>query len=240
MTMKLHVGASGYAYKEWKGPFYPEKIPSKDMLRFYSEHLSAVEINSTYYRMPTQKVLTSWAQQVPEDFVFTFKASQRITHIKRLKEVEQETEYLLTTLSALKERLGPILFQFPANFKVNRERLEGFLGLLPPELRCAFAFRSPSWIEDGILSLLRDRSRALCMEDTDEAPVGSIISTAPWGYLRLRRSDYSDDDLSEWVERILAQAWEKVYVFFKHENEAKAPLLAIHFRELFHAANPNN
>lgn len=230
--MKLHVGTSGYAYKEWKGEFYPQKISSKEMLRFYSEHLSAVEINNTFYHLPTESVLKSWAQQVPDDFVFALKASQIITHYKRLKNVGSETEYLFKSISTLGGKLGPVLFQFPESFHVNIPVLKDFLDRIPPDVYCAFAFRSLSWLNDDVLELLREKQCSLCIEDTDENPPNAIISTAPWGYLRLRRSDYTDDELSQWSDKIHSQGWEKAFVFFKHEGEAKAPKMAMRFREL--------
>jgi len=230
--MKIYVGTSGYAYNEWKGRFYPEKISTKEMLRFYSGRLRTVEINNTFYRMPKESVLMSWAEQVPGDFIFALKAPQVITHLKRLRNALEETEYLFRTLSVLERKLGPVLFQFPKSFRADRPALQDFLGLIPDGSACAFEFRSPSWLDDEILSLLRERGSSLCIADADENPANEIVRTAPWGYLRLRRSDYTDADLSKWLERILSEKWEKAFVFFKHEDEAKGPEMAIRFREL--------
>jgi uncharacterized protein YecE (DUF72 family) len=235
--MNIHAGTSGYAYKEWKGKFYPEKISPKEMLRFYSGRLNTVEINNTFYRMPKENVLTSWAEQVPADFVFALKSPQAITHLKQLRNVVEETEYLFRTLSILDRKLGPVLFQFPKSFRADRPALEDFLGLIPDDRACAFEFRNPSWLDDEILELLRGKESSLCIADTDENPVNEIIRTAPWGYLRLRRSDYTDADLSQWLERILSQKWEKAFVFFKHEEDdprgpARGPELAVRFRDL--------
>jgi uncharacterized protein YecE (DUF72 family) len=230
--MKIYVGTSGYSYKEWKGRFYPDKISPKEMLHFYSERFGTVEINSTFYHMPTEGVLASWAEQVPDDFVFAFKAPQVITHVKRLKNVAQETEYLLRTLSVLGKRLGPILFQFPRSFRANTSALKDFLALIPRTMSCAFEFRSPSWLDTGIQNLLRERGCSLCIADSDENPTNEIIATAPWGYLRLRRPDYTDVDLSQWMEGILSQKWTNAFVFFKHEDEAKGPEMAMRFHEL--------
>ncbi len=230
--MKIYVGTSGYAYKEWKGAFYPEKISPKEMLRFYSARLGAVEINNTFYHMPTKGVLASWAEQVPDDFVFALKAPQVITHIKRLRNVGEETEYLFGTLSFLERKLGPVLFQFPKSFRGDRPALADLLALIPVTMSCAFEFRSPSWLDVEILDLLRKRGCSLCVADAEENPANEIITTATWGYLRLRRSDYTDADLSQWIERILSQGWEKAFVFFKHEEEARGAELAMRFREL--------
>ncbi len=230
--MKIFVGTSGYAYKEWKGIFYPEKIPPKEMLRFYSKRLETVEINNTFYRMPTEGVLTSWAEQVPDDFVFAFKAPQVITHLKRLRNVDEEAEYLFRTLSIVKKKLGPVLFQFPGSFPADRKLLENFLDLIPASMPCAFEFRSSSWLDFEVPDLLRKKGHSLCIADTDENPANEMISTASWGYLRLRRSGYTDSDLSEWTGRILSQKWERAFVFFKHEEEAKGAEMAVRFREL--------
>ncbi len=231
-NMKIFIGTSGYGYKEWKGKFYPEKLSAKKMLGFYSERLGTVEINNTFYRMPTESVLMSWASQVPEDFVFAIKAPQVITHRKRLKNVDSETEFLFRSLSVLERRLGPVFFQFSKSFHVNNTLLNDFLSLLPGNVACAFEFRSPSWLNTETINLLREKRHSLCLEDTDENPANEIISTASWGYLRLRRSGYTDTDLSLWRERILEQKWEKAFIFFKHEDEAKSPAMAMRFREL--------
>jgi uncharacterized protein YecE (DUF72 family) len=230
--MKIHVGTSGFAHKEWKGKFYPEKISAKEMLRFYAGRLGAVEINNTFYHMPKESVLTSWAEQVGSEFIFALKAPQVITHIRQLRNVFEETEYLFSTLSVLGKKLGPILFQFPKSFRINVPVLEDYLALIPESVPCAFDFRSPTWLEGGAPDLLRKKGCGWCIEDTDENPAEKIISTISWGYLRLRRSDYSDTDLSQWAEKVLAQKWDRAFVFFKHEDEAKGPELAMRFQEL--------
>ena len=230
--MKLYVGTSGYSYKEWKGKFYPEKISPKEMLNFYSRRLGSVEINSTFYHMPTEGVLVAWAAQVPADFVFAVKAPQVITHLRRLKNVDEETKYLFRTLSILDKKLGPMLFQFPGSFRADPPTLDAFLALIPRGVACAFEFRSQSWIDAGIPSLLKEKGFSLCVADSDEKPAGEIVKTGQWGYVRLRRSDYTDADLSSWVNRILSQAWKKAFVFFKHEEGARGPELAMRFREL--------
>ncbi len=236
--MQIHVGTSGYAYKEWKGLFYPEKIAPQGMLHYYGERLNAVEINYTFYHMPTERILAPWAEQVPDGFAFAFKAPQVITHLKQLRNVGEETDYFFRTLALLKGKLGPALFQFPRSFhaKKNRPALGEFLTLLPGDARCAFDLRSPTWLEAGIADILREKGCALCLEDTDENPVKEIVATADWGYLRLRRSDYTEADLSHWLAKILAEQWETVFVFFKHEDEARGPELAQRFRELAAAA----
>ena len=231
--MKLYAGTSGYSYKEWKGTFYPEKIQPKEMLRSYAGRLKTVEINNTFYHMPNGTMLASWADQVPPDFVFALKAPQVITHMKRLRHVSSEAGYLFKSLSVLEKKLGPVLFQFPESFHADQSVLQDFLALIRGNALCAFEFRSASWLDAGILDLLREKGCSLCIADADESPAQEIISTAPWGYLRLRRSDYTDAELSQWAETILSQKWERAFVFFKHEGEgAKGPETAMRFQAL--------
>jgi uncharacterized protein YecE (DUF72 family) len=227
--MTLNVGTSGYSYKEWKGSFYPEKIPAKDMLRYYAEQLSTVEINATFYRMPQQSVLENWKEQVPASFRFSLKASQRITHFKRLKETDEETKYFLETAAVLGDQLGVVLFQMPPNMKKDLPRLETFLTLLPPTTPAAFEFRHPTWFDDDVLDLLSKQNRPLVVSDTDDLPITHIDKTADWGYLRLRRINYSQENLADWAARIRDQKWKETFVFFKHEDEGTGPKLAAQF-----------
>jgi len=230
--MKLHVGTSGYSYKEWKGNFYPEDLPAKEMLSYYSRRLPSVEINNTFYRLPQPSMIENWKEQVPARFRFSIKATQRITHIKRLKNVAEETSYLLQTSSLLGERLGVVLFQLPPNMKKDVERLKEFLDLLPEETLTAFEFRHESWFDDETLDLLRTKDCALVVSDTDEKPLSEIKSTARWGYLRLRRTSYDENDLAEWLKRVREQKWKDAFVFFKHEDEGVGPKLAAQFIEM--------
>ena len=227
--MKLHVGTSGYSYKEWKGNFYPEDLPAKEMLSYYSRRLPAVEINNTFYRLPQATMIENWRAQVPDEFRFSIKATQRITHIKRLKNSAEETKYLLETAALLEERLGVVLFQLPPNSKKDAGRLKDFLALLPSDKRAAFEFRHESWFDDETLDLLRAKDCALVVSDTDEKPLTEIISTAKWGYLRLRRTSYEENDLQEWMQRVKDQSWKDAFVFFKHEDEGVGPKLAAQF-----------
>lgn len=230
--MNLYVGTSGYSYKEWKGSFYPEKIPAAQMLSYYASQLPAVELNNTFYRMPQRSMIESWKTQVPDNFRFSVKAPQRITHFKRLKDAGDETKYMLETVSALEDRLGVVLFQLPPNMKKDLDRLETFLRELPAQTPAAFEFRHPTWFEDDVLELLRSQNRALCVSDTDDLPTNHIDKTADWGYLRLRRVQYSETDLNAWMKRIRAQEWKTTFVFFKHEDEGTGPKLAAQFINL--------
>jgi uncharacterized protein YecE (DUF72 family) len=229
--MELHVGTSGYSYKEWKGSFYPEDLAAKDMLSYYGERLTAVEINNTFYRLPKASVLESWSDQVPDGFRFSIKASRRITHFARLKEEARDpTEYLLTTLGALGPKLGVILFQMPPNLKADVERLEAFLSILPAGTPGAFEFRHESWKDEAVYAALRAREMAWVCADTEQSGEDEpVVSTAPWGYVRLRRPDYGDRDLARWAERLEGTGWRRTFVFFKHEDEGAGPRLAGRF-----------
>ena len=229
--MRVIAGTSGYSYKEWKGTFYPADLPAAKMLPFYASHFASVEINNTFYRMPTEAAIAKWASEVPEGFTFVLKAPQRITHVKRLSGVESEVRYFVDVASALGPKLGPLLFQLPPNLKKDTERLHDFLSMIPRERRVALEVRHDSWLADDVYATLREHDAALCLSDTDEVtdPDALIVRTASWGYLRLRRSEYPGDSLTEWARRVEAQEWSDAYVFFKHEDEGKGPLFAKRF-----------
>lgn len=229
--MQLYVGTSGYAYKEWKGFFYPEDLKNDDMLQYYGSRFRSVEINNTFYRLPRETVLQSWARQVPDAFRFVLKASRRITHLSRLKDVGETLAYLLNTASVMGPKLGPLLFQLPPNMKLDLDRLTTFLDLLPKPYRAAMEFRHASWFTDEVFGALRAHNVALCIADTDETP-GEFVATADWGYLRLRRESYEGAALRQWVDRVRGLAWTDAFVFFKHEDAGAGPRLAKQFIEL--------
>ena len=233
----LYVGTSGYSYREWKGSFYPDKIRAKDMLSYYASRLQAVELNNTFYRMPQRSIVETWNSQVPDNFRFTVKAPRRITHSKRLKGVSRETKLLLNRVSPLDKRLAAVLFQLPPNMEKDLKRLERFLKYFPADTPAAFEFRNPTWFDDEVLALLRSKNRALCVSDTDEMPVNHIDKTADWGYMRLRRVNYSEAELKEWVERVRDQKWKRTFIFFKHEDEGTGPKLAAQFLGLCRSAD---
>ncbi len=229
--MNVRVGTSGFAYKEWKGSFYPEDIKAKDMLRYYGTQFRSVEINNTFYRMPSETVLREWAEQVPDAFTFVLKAPQLITHRKRLKEVESPVSLFFQRAGALDQRLGPLLFQLPPNLKKDMARLTIFLAQLPADRRVALEVRHESWYDDEFYDALRARNVALCIAEAEEAQT-PIQATADWGYLRLRRVEYTTTDLQEWCARIASQPWRDAFVFFKHEDEATGPKLARQFMSM--------
>jgi uncharacterized protein YecE (DUF72 family) len=222
MTARLWVGASGYSFKEWKGGFYPDTIKPAAMLAFYAQRLPSVEINNTFYQMPKAPVLEHWAQATPEHFRFAIKASRRISHDARLKAdaAADSVDYLYRTLAALGAKRGPVLFQLPPFLKKDLPRLRDFLQVLPDDHRAAFEFRNASWFDDDVYAALNDAGAALCLsERADDAPP-PLVETAPWGYLRLRLEQYSDDDLAQWAERLAATSWQDIHVYFMHEPTA--------------------
>ena len=216
--MTLLAGTSGYAFKEWKGVFYPDGLAESGWLTFYAGKFPTVEINNTFYRLPKQDVLLGWAAQVPEQFTFSIKASQRITHFARLKEESASPlDYLLRTTSALGSRLGPTLFQLPPNMQKDVQRLKGFLGLLPPNRRFAIEFRHASWFDPEVFDALRDRDVAMVVAEQEDFRC-PVESTASWGYLRLHRLDYDPTALGTWAQCVAAQPWSDTYVYFKHDE----------------------
>ncbi len=230
--MNLYVGTSGFSYKEWKGRFYPENMPAKDMLSYYASHFQAVELNNTFYRLPQKSIINTWTAQVPDNFRFTMKASQGITHFRRLKDSANATRLMLERFEALEKRLGAVIFRLPPDMKKDVKRLDTFLKHLPTDTPAAFQLEDPTWIDDDVSALLRSQNRALCVVDTDEVPADQINNTADWGYVRLRRASYSKSELKKWITKIRAQKWKETYVFFKHEDEGTGPKLAAQFLNL--------
>ncbi len=229
--MHFFVGTSGYSYREWKGSFYPEKLPQSEMLACYAQQFSAVEINNTFYRMPAAGVLKTWTRQVPKEFRFALKAPRTITHRMRLRNVRRETRAFLRAVSVLKEYQAPLLFQLPPNFKKDLPRMEAFLELVG-QAQAAFEFRHASWFSEDVFDALRRKSCALCIADVDDAPIPDVVGTAGWGYVRLRRKRYTRRQLGEWIGRLRSQKWGEAYVFFKHEETGAGPRFAARFLEL--------
>ncbi|MCI4568871.1 DUF72 domain-containing protein [Lysobacter sp. CFH 32150] len=222
MTARLLAGASGYSYKEWQGSFYPEKIKPDAMLAWYAERLPTVEINNTFYQMPKASVLEHWAAATPEHFRFAIKASRRITHDARLKAdaAADSVAYLYRTLETLGAKRGPVLFQLPPFLKKDLPRLTDFLQVLPGDHRAAFEFRHDSWFDDDVYAALKAAGAALCLSERENDAPPPLVETAPWGYVRLRLEEYSDDALAQWGQRLLATTWQDIHVYFMHEPTA--------------------
>jgi uncharacterized protein YecE (DUF72 family) len=229
------VGTSGYNYPEWKGAFYPADLPAKKMLPYYAGKFPTVEINYTFYRMPTPKLIAGWREQVPPSFRFTLKAPKRITHDKRLRpaDVGESLHGFITAASELGPQMAALLFQLPPNFKKDLPLLNEFLSLLPPKTTAAFEFRNPSWLEDDVYEALKARNVALCIADSEtrETP---MVATADYAYLRLRDEGYDDSDIAKWAEaaKRLNVTANDVFVYFKHEDEGKGAAFGLQMMNL--------
>jgi uncharacterized protein YecE (DUF72 family) len=226
---RVLVGVSGFSYRPWLGRFYPKGLPAKDMLPYYATRLPAVEINNSFYRMPDETVLAGWAGQTPDHFRFAIKAPGSITHTRRLKHTEDAVRRFIDGVEGFGPKLTAVLFGLPPAMKKDTPLLREFLGVLPPGPRYAFEFRHPSWFADEVFTALRDHGAALCIAESEEGPNAPRAATADWGYLRLRRLDYTDADLHDWADWILGQDWPHACVFFKHEDLALGPQFAESF-----------
>jgi uncharacterized protein YecE (DUF72 family) len=229
----IHIGTSGWNYPEWKGTFYPPDLKPAGMLAYYAERFSTVEVNNTFYRMPTQKAVDGWAATVPDSFRFVLKAPQRITHFARLRDVDDSVRFFCDTARTLGDKLGPLLFQLPPNFNLDTGRLADVLALLPPDVRAAFEFRNATWFTDDVYARLAGKNAALCVADNDDGAT-PIVATADWGYLRLRASGYADDDLRGWLATVrrIGTGWRDAFVFFKHEESGTGPALGARLQAL--------
>jgi uncharacterized protein YecE (DUF72 family) len=237
--MRIWVGTSGYNYPEWKGSFYPEKMPAAKMLPFYAQAFTTVEINYTFYRTPNAKILAGWSRETPEGFRLTLKAPKRITHIAKLRDCKDLLQYFLKTAATLGPKLGAILFQLPPYFRKDLAVLDEFLAQLAPGLCAAFEFRHGSWMDAEVFARLRARNLALCIADSEKFSTPLEI-TASYGYFRLRDEGYTSDDLERWAGVIRASAahCSDVYVYFKHEEAGKGPRFARVMIEAFAGAAP--
>ena len=219
MVLNLLAGTRGFSYDEWKGSFYPADLPASEMLRFYATRLPTVEVNNTFYRMPKPAVLDEWSLATPDEFRFALKASRRITHLGKLRNVADSVEYLLKVSSALGDKLGALLFQLPPFLRRDSTLLEEFLALLPAGCPAALEFRHASWFDDAVYQALSARNVALVGGEPEEGDAPPFVATADWAYLRLRAEEYSGAAIEEWCARLSEQRLERAYVFFKHETK---------------------
>jgi uncharacterized protein YecE (DUF72 family) len=221
------VGTSGFQYTAWRGTFYPEKFPPAKMLSFYAERFLTTEINYTFYRIPSGKTMGVWDSATPELFQFGLKAPQKVTHIAKLRNCEELMGIFQRVILGLGSKLGPVLFQLPPNFKKDAALLNEFLGSLSSGIRVAFEFRHVSWLDDEIFALLRDHKAALCIAETSDFAIPSVVTT-DFGYLRLRREDYKQEDIVRWAKFLETQEkiWSHAFVYFKHEDSGIGPQLA--------------
>ena len=232
--MRLLAGTSGFSYKEWLGEFYPDKLAANKMLGYYATRLPTVEINNTFYRMPTPAVIEGWRAQVPASFSFAIKAPRRVSHLKRLRDSADDARVLLTALAELGTSFGSLLVQLPPHAKIDAPALEAFLGYLPPTCKTAFEFRNPTWIAPPVLELLRGHNAALVQSESDD-DFEPLPWTANWAYLRLRKVAYTERELTTWLERLEDAGVGEAQVIFKHEDAATGPKLALQLLELAQA-----
>jgi uncharacterized protein YecE (DUF72 family) len=222
--MKAWIGTSGFQYKEWKGSFFPEKISEAKMLAFYAAALRSTEINYTFRSLPSEKAIARWKDQTPDDFRFSLKAPQRVTHFAKLRRCGDAMNEFWHAVSGLGKKLGPVLFQLPETFKGDAVLLREFLESLPKGLRAAFEFRHDSWFTDEVFGVLGDHHAALGIAETEEL-TPPCIATADFGYLRLRRDDYTAKEIKKWATFIGGQSenWREVFGYFKHEDTGAGP-----------------
>lgn len=223
----IWIGTSGYNYPEWRGSFYPPGFPTSKMLPYYASRFSTVEINYTFYRMPSEKSLQDWAAATPDSFVFTLKAPRRITHDARLQNCEDLAKEFFSRAQKLGPKLGVLLFQLSPWFRKDLDVLDAFLHQVTPQTRAAFEFRHASWYSEEVFTRLKEGNLGLCVTDSEDVKT-PLVATADYGYFRLRDEGYEESDIQQWAETIVeyAAGLQDVFVYFKHEEEGKGPELA--------------
>ena len=231
--MNLWIGTSGFQYAEWKGTFYPETMPAAKMLPYYAERLTTTEINYSFHRIPSAKTIEGWYQATPERFKFSLKAPQKVTHFAKLRNCGDTLRFFHSVICDLETKLGCVLFQLPPALKKDAALLGAFLADVPDGMRCAFEFRHDSWFDDETFALLRGKNLALCIADSEKLATPNV-ATADYGYLRLRREDYSESDVARWADAVKARSneWSDAFVYFKHEESGIGPKLATQMMEL--------
>ncbi len=239
MAKPVHIGCSGWNYRDWRGAIYPEGLPARRWLERYAELFDTVEVNNTFYRLPSQSAVEGWVDQTPPEFVIAVKASRYMTHVKRLREMKRVAARYFEAIKPLADspKLGPVLWQLPANFQRDDDRLGEALEQLPKARHC-FEFRHPSWFVPEVYELLRRHRAALVIGDDPERPFQTHEITADWTYVRFhrgnrgRRGNYSKRELEEWKRRIAAWRSEvEVFAYFNHDWEAFAPRNALWLAE---------
>jgi uncharacterized protein YecE (DUF72 family) len=229
MMVEYHIGTSGWHYEHWQGPFYPEKLVKPKWLEFYAQHFTTVELNNSFYHLPSEKAFVNWRESSSEGFIFAVKVSRFVTHIKRLKNVEEPLQNFLTRAALLQDKLGPLLYQLPPGMKRNDETLETFLAILPRQYRHVLEFRHESWIDDGTFKILKKYNAGLCVFDMPDFTC-PVVATADFAYVRFHGSTglywscYSDEELSVWAKKIaeLGKRLKAVYIYFNNDAGAYA------------------
>jgi uncharacterized protein YecE (DUF72 family) len=231
--MNIWIGTSGFQYAEWKGNFYPEDLSAAKMLPYYAERLNTTEINYTFHRIPAPKTIENWNKLTPAKFRFALKAPQKITHWSKLRDCADTLRYFYDVVSGLGEKLGPVLFQLPPNFKKDALLLADFVNGFPDGMRAAFEFRHESWFGDDVWEIFKSRNIALCIAETEDFATPKVV-TADYGYLRLRRADYTKIDIGRWADFVREQNgnWSDAFIYFKHEEAGAGPKFARQMMEI--------
>jgi len=239
MSVEYYIGCSGWHYEHWRGFYYPQELPKAKWLSFYARQFTTVELNNSFYRVPSEKAFSNWRESTPEDFIFAVKVSRFITHIKRLRNLGTAVENFLSRAAFLKEKLGPLLYQLPPSMKRNDELLQNFLSSLAPRYRHVIEFRHESWIDEAVFDILRTHNVGLCVFDMPGFSC-PLVATSDFAYVRFHGSEdlysscYSDEELSQWAQRIarLGQNVKASYIYFNNDAEAFAVKNAMTLRTL--------
>jgi uncharacterized protein YecE (DUF72 family) len=240
MEGKIYVGTSGWHYNHWLGNFYPEGTKANGQLSYYIRFFKTVEINNSFYRLPTKETFENWKKSVPDDFLFVVKASRYITHMKKLKDPQLSILNFMENVISLKEKLGPILFQLPPGWKINLQRFADFLDVLPVGLRYVFEFRNETWYDPEIFKLLQRHNCAFCIYEL-AGHISPIEITADFVYLRLHgpgkkyQGSYTDDILNRWAQKCIVWAGKRdVFVYFDNDQNGYAAFNALRLNELIY------
>jgi uncharacterized protein YecE (DUF72 family) len=247
MAVKYYVGCSGWHYEHWRGLYYPRDLPKPKWLSFYAQQFDTVELNNSFYRLPSEKAFKTWQDSTPGNFIFAVKVSRFITHVRRLRNVGAAVEDLLSRAASLKEKLGPLLYQLPPSMKRNDELLESFLYTLPSEYQHVIEFRQKSWIDERVFDILRRHSVGLCVFDMPGFSC-PLVATSDFAYIRfhgsegLYSSSYSDEELAQWAQRIarLGETVKVSYIYFNNDAEAFAVGNAIKLKNLLQPPGPES
>lgn len=240
---KYYIGCSGWHYDHWRALYYPEGLPKSKWLQFYAKEFSTVELNNSFYHLPSEKAFITWWESTPDNFLFAVKVSRFITHIKRLRNLDSALENFLSRACLLKGKLGPLLYQLPPNMKRNDEVLENFLSSLPQEYQHVFEFRHASWIDDSVFRILQQHNAGLCVFDMPGFTC-PLVATTDFAYIRFHGSQglysscYSDDELSQWAQKIveLDEKVKAVHIYFNNDAEAFAVRNALSLTEFINIA----
>jgi uncharacterized protein YecE (DUF72 family) len=237
MSAKYYVGCSGWHYEHWRGLYYSEELPKPKWLPFYARQFATVELNNSFYQLPSEKAFTNWRESTPDNFIFAVKVSRFITHIKRLRNLGSAVDNFLSRAGLLREKLGPLLYQLPPSMKRNDELLQDFVSSLPPKYQHVIEFRHKSWIDDTVFAILREHNVGLCVFDMPGFSC-PLVATSDFAYVRFHGSEglysscYSDEELYQWVQRIarLGQNVKDSYIYFNNDAQAFAVENAITLR----------